>query len=57
MLDLCITIQYNMYVIVLYRKKNYIFMLSTHSLNGIQDEACVALGEALEVNMTLQTLR
>ena len=35
------------------------FMLSKHSINinGIGDEGCVALGEALKVNKTLQTLR
>ena len=34
-------------------------MLFTHSLdrNGIGGEGCVALGEALKVNMTLQTLK
>ena len=34
-------------------------MLSKHSLdkNGIGDEGCVALEEALKVNKTLQTLR
>ena len=34
-------------------------MLFKHSLdrNVIRDEGCVALGEALKVNKTLQTLR
>ena len=36
-----------------------IFMLFKHSLdrNVLGDKASVALGEALKVNMTLQTLR
>ena len=35
------------------------FMLSKHSLdrNEIEDKGCVAVGEALKVNMTLQTLK
>ena len=35
-----------------------LFMLSEHSLGGnrIRDEGGVALGEALKVNKTLQTL-
>ena len=36
-----------------------ILILSKHSLDGnlIKDKGGVALGEALKVNMTLQTLR
>ena len=39
--------------------KFLIFMLSKHSLDGneIGDRGGVALGEALKVNRTLQTLR
>ena len=39
--------------------KFWIFMLFKHSLDGnsIGDKGGVALGEALKVNMTLQTLR
>ena len=42
-----------------YGDKFCIFMLSKHSLdiNGIGDEGGVALGDALKVNKTLQTLR
>ena len=37
----------------------FIFTLFKHSLdrNGIRDKGSVALGEALKVNKTLQTLR
>ena len=38
-------------------KKFFLVIINSLDVNGIGDEGCVALGEALKVNKTLQTLR
>ena len=42
-----------------FQRIKFILMLSKHSLDGnvIEDEGGVALGDALKVNKTLQTLK